>query len=244
MQASPLCQVVYFNTCMTAKISTSAAKSVVMLGASGAVGGAALNTLLTMPGAKRLTLLLRRKLTNLGNTKVTQHVVDVFDAKAYQSYLAGHDAAICTFGVGESSKVSKDEFIRIDKTAVVDFATACKAAGVSHFELLSAVASDAKSASFYLRTKGELQDALIALNFERLSLFQPSMILTPTNRYGALQALTLAVWPKLKPALAGPLRKYRGIPVEQLSAAMAKNLFTVGNATEYLHWDDFVALTA
>lgn len=218
--------------------------SVVMLGASGAVGGAALTTLLAMPEPTRLTLLVRRKLASVVSAKVSHHVVDVFDPKAYKQYLAGHDAAICTFGVGESSKVSKDEFIRVDKTAVLDFAAACKAAGVRHFELLSAVAADAESASFYLRTKGELQDALIALNFERLSLFQPSMILTPTNRYGALQALTLAVWPKLKPVLAGPLRRYRGIPVEQLGAAMAKNLFTVGKATEFLYWDDFETLTA
>ncbi len=224
--------------------SKPGALSVVMLGASGAVGGAALQALLPMPEAVRLTLLVRRQLAAAAGGKVSQHVVDVFDPKTYQQFLNGHDAAVCTFGVGESSKVSKEEFLRIDKTAVVDFAKACKAESVRHFELLSAVASDAKSPSFYLRTKGELQEALIALNFGRLSLFQPSMILTPTNRYGVSQALTLAVWPKLKPLLAGPLHKYRGVPVGQLGAAMAKNLFTQGAGTEYLRWDEFEALTA
>jgi len=63
--------------------------------------------------------------------------------------------------------------------------------------LLSSVGISPKSKSFFLRTKGELVEALKALNFERLSIFMPSMILTPTNRYGFSQALTLAVWPKL-----------------------------------------------
>jgi len=78
-----------------------------------------------------------------------------------------------------------------------------------------------KSNSFYLRTKGELVEALKALNFDRLSIFQPSMILTPTNRYGIAQAITLKVWPFLKPLLMGSLRKYRGIPVNVLGQAMA-----------------------
>ena len=35
------------------------------------------------------------------------------------SYLGGHNVAICTLGVGEPSKVSKkEEFVKIDKTAV------------------------------------------------------------------------------------------------------------------------------
>ncbi len=235
------------NSRMTSQ-SSQAGLSVLMFGASGAVGGAALTTLLASPKVGKLTLLGRREMTELakrpGAAKVRQHVVDVFDPASYAHLLPGHDAVVCTFGVGESSKLSRDEFIRIDKTCVIDFATACKAASVRHFELLCAVGADAKSAAFYLRTKGELQDALIALNFGRLSLFQPSMILTPTNRYGVLQGLTLALWPALSTVLAGPLRKYRGIPVETLGAAMANNLFTSGTGTEYLQWDSFTALTA
>lgn len=210
-----------------------------MLGASGAVGQAAWLALSQNPKAGSIQLLLRRKVPKMDSPGTRQQVVDVFDPASYQSILAGQDAAICTFGVGESSKVSHDELVRVDKTAVMAFASACKQAGVRHFELLSAVAADARSASFYLRVKGELNEALTTLGFDRLSLFQPSMILTPTNRYGFSQALTLAVWPKLQPVLAGPLRKYRGIAVEQLGAAMANNLFTPGQGTERLEWDQF-----
>jgi uncharacterized protein YbjT (DUF2867 family) len=227
---------------MAKKTIPTPSVSVVMLGASGAVGTAVLQNLLGTRLCRQLTLLGRRKLPGIPSTKARQAVVDVFDPASYQHLLAGHDAAICTFGVGESSKVSQEEFVRVDKTAVIAFAIACKAAGVRHFELLNAVAANAHSASFYLRVKGELNDALKALNFERLSLFQPSMILTPTNRYGLMQGLTLAVWPKLKPLLAGPLHKYRGIEVEKLGAAMANNVFTSGTGVEVLHWDEFVAL--
>jgi uncharacterized protein YbjT (DUF2867 family) len=216
--------------------------TVVMLGASGAVGGTVVAALQAMPQLKKLTLLNRRLLPKLGGANTQQYVVDVFAPLSYQQQLAGHHTAICTLGVGEPSKVTHAELVRVDKDAVIAFATACRQSGVKHFELLGAVATDPKSRNFYLRTKGELRDALAAMDFERLSIFQPSMILTPTNRYGLSQGLTLKLWPLLHPLFRGSARKYRGIPVETLGSAMALNLQTIGHGTELLHWPEFVAL--
>ena len=213
--------------------------SIVMIGATGAVGGNTIDTLLKMNGISKLSLLGRRPLEGIDDSRVRQHTIDIFDPKTYDGLLAGHQVAICTLGVGEPSKVSKEDFIKIDKTAVLDFAIACKKAGIKHFELLSSVGINAKSSQYYLRTKGELVEELKALNFERLSIFQPSMILTPTNRYGVSQGIILAVWPFLKPLLFAGLKQYRGIKVETLGGAIAKNIFTSGSGLEYLKWDDF-----
>jgi uncharacterized protein YbjT (DUF2867 family) len=213
--------------------------SIVMLGASGAVGTEALNALLPFKNIQQLTLLGRKPISNINTDFVKQHKIDINDTSSYQEYLQGHATAICTLGVGEPSKVSKEEFIKIDKIAVLNFATACKKAGIKHFELLASVGINSKSTSFYLRVKGELVDELKALNFERLSIFQPSMILTPTNRYGIAQAITLKVWPLLKQLLIGSLRKYRGISVAVLGKAIAKNVFNEGNAYEIVQWDEF-----
>jgi uncharacterized protein YbjT (DUF2867 family) len=215
---------------------------VVMMGATGAVGGEVVKALQAMPTLQRLTLLTRRLLPEPLGRATAQHAVDVLAPESYAHRLAGHGAAVCTLGVGQPSKVSQAEFVRVDKDAVIAFATACKRAGVAHFELLSSVGADARSHSFYLRTKGQLQDALQALAFDRLSVFQPSMILTPTNRYGASQALILTVWPRLHPVLRGPWRKYRGIAVEALGAAIAANLCTPGQGVETLRWPDITAL--
>ncbi len=221
------------------------ALSVVMMGASGAVGGHVVSTLLAMPELKRLSLLGRREMAvgpSTSQAEVMQHVVNIESPDTYVEFVAGHDAAVCTLGVGQPSQMSQAEFVHIDKEVVIAFATLCKQNGVRHFELLGAVGADPQSRAFYLRTKGELEAALIALKFDRLSLFQPSMILTPSNRYGIQQALTLALWPMLSPVLAGPLHKYRGVRVETLGAAMAKQLATQGRGVQRLRWDDFITL--
>lgn len=67
------------------------------------------------------------------------------------------------------------EFLRVDKGAVLAFAVACTQAGVAHFELLGSVGADSASSRHYQ------------------SIFQPSMILTPTK----------PPWPKRNTALGG-----------------------------------------
>jgi uncharacterized protein YbjT (DUF2867 family) len=222
--------------------NNSAGLTVGMIGATGAVGGHAARTLVIMPEVSRLVLIGRRPLEGIAGGQIEQHLADVFAPATYTTHLAGLDVAICTFGVGQPSKVTAAELVRTDKQAVLDFATACKSAGVKHFSLLASVGADARSRNHYLRTKGELEDGLRALNFQRLSMFHPSMIITPTNRYDALQAVVLAVWPTLSHLLVGSARKYRGIAVDQLGRAIAHNLRGDFKGEETLHWDEIVTV--
>ena len=230
---------------MAASTRKPKALSVVMLGATGAVGNHVALTLAGLPDRqrlRRLTLLGRRPAANVRGVSVAQVPIDIFDQATYEPALAGHDVAVCTLGVGQPSQMSRAEFLKIDRDAVLAFAAACQRQGVRHFELLSSVGAQAASPSFYLRTKGQLEDRLKALGFERLSLFQPSMILTPTNRYGLLQAITLAVTPVINPVLCGPARKFRGIAVETLGRAMALNVVKPGEGLETLQWAEFMGL--
>ncbi|WP_461475883.1 NAD(P)H-binding protein [Pararhodobacter aggregans] len=215
---------------------------VVMLGASGAVGGAALRALAGMPEVGRVTLLNRREIA-LPGPNMVQHVIDPGDPGSYRHLLAGHDVALCALGVGEPSKTPKDVLVRVDRDMPLAFAQACREAGIGHFSLLSAVGVSAGSRFLYVRTKGQLEDGLRALGFARLALFHPSMILTPENRYGPMQGVLLALWPRLNPLLAGPLRKYRGIRVEDLGRAMAVDAVQGGSGEAVLEWDDFQTLT-
>jgi uncharacterized protein YbjT (DUF2867 family) len=211
-------------------------QSIVMLGATGAVGGEVVKTLLARGHLARLTLLGRRDVPGLSAPIVTQDRVDIFDPDSYAGLLGGHDTANCTLGVGQPTKTSKEDFLATDRDAVLNFAKACKAAGVRHFCLLGSVGASSSSPSFFLRGKGELEDGLRALEFDGLSLFRPCMILTPTNRYGLSQAITLAVWPALSTVLIGPLQKFRGIKVAQLGAAIANRALIHKSGVDVLEW--------
>jgi uncharacterized protein YbjT (DUF2867 family) len=219
----------------------------VLLGATGAVGRNVLAETLRSPAFEIVTTLGRRRVDiadgEASPGKLGQHVVDLEEPASYRALVSGHTAAICTLGVGQPSKSTREEVWKVEVDYVMGFASVCREAGIRHFSLMTSVGSDARSRSYYLRLKGTQEDRVKALGFERTSLFRPSMLLTPRNRYGARQAVILAVWPKIEWMLAGPLRRYRGVRVEDLGRAIAINAARdAGGGVEVLEWDDFQRL--
>ena len=63
------------------------------------------------------------------------------------------------------------------------------------------------------------------------------------NRYGLSQHILLITWPLISPLFIGSLRKFRGIHVDILGSAMAKNIMTDKKGVETLHWDEFMILS-
>ncbi|SIN64530.1 Uncharacterized conserved protein YbjT, contains NAD(P)-binding and DUF2867 domains [Parasphingorhabdus marina DSM 22363] len=218
-------------------------RKVVLMGASGAVGSAVLDRLIAMPDVVQVTLLDRRAIERPAQDKVVAHVVDLRNPGSYADLVDGHDSAICTVGVGDPFKVSKEEFQAVDFDIPMAFATACQKREVGHFAMLSSVTADPDARNSYVRSKGRLEDALATLSFTRLSLFKPAMILTPQRRYGWAVETALAIWPVIGPLFQGRWRKLRGIKVSRLGAAMANNIVTDGFGVEKLVWEDFVKLT-
>ena len=213
----------------------------VLLGATGAVGRNVLRETLRSPAFANVTTLGRRPVEGVdGAGKLTQHVVDLGVPASYRDRVAGHTTAICTLGVGQPSKSTPEEVWKVEIDYVMGFAAVCKEAGVRHFSLMTSVGANPRSRFAYVRLKGTQEERVKALGFERTSLFRPSMLLTPENRYGPSQAILLALWPRLHPLLVGPLRRYRGIRVEDLGTAMARNAARdAPPRVEILEWDDF-----
>ena len=222
-------------------------RRVVLLGATGAVGRNVLAEALRSPAFETVTTLGRRRVDiadgDASPGKLGQHVVNLEEPASYRALVNGHTAAICTLGVGQPSKSTREEVWKIEVDYVMGFAAVCREAGIRHFSLMTSVGSDSSSRSYYLRLKGTQEDRTKALGFERTSLFRPSMLLTPRNRYGARQAVVLAVWPKIDWMLAGPLRRYRGVRVEDLGRAIAINAARdAPGGVEVLEWDGFRGL--
>lgn len=231
---------------MDREMVQSSERKVVLIGATGAVGSHVLAEALRSPSFAGVTTLGRRPAQpaidfEFPASKLTQHVVGMASPDSYKSLLAGHTDAISTLGVGDPAKLAREEVWKIEVDYVVGFATACRAAGVQSFSLMTSVGSDAASSVYFLRMKGTLEERVKGLGFSRVRIFRPSMILTPTNRYGLSQALTLALWPKLHWAMVGSMRSARGIGVAELGRAIALDAARRhrNGGTQTYTWDDF-----
>src|SRR5690349_10670783 len=116
---------------------------VALLGATGAVGRHVLAEALRSPAFEAVTTLGRRRVELADGEatpgKLEQHVVDLEDPASYRPLLEGHTTAVCTLGVGQPSKSTREEVWKIEVDYVMSFATACKEAAVRHFSLMTSV---------------------------------------------------------------------------------------------------------
>ena len=217
----------------------------IVVGATGAVGSALVRELLRSARCTGVTLLVRRPTEAFagdeGAAKLSVRVIDFEKLEAVTEVEArGHEVAFCTMGVGQPSKVSREELRRVDLEQASAFARGCKAAGVQHISLLGAAGASVGSPAYYLKMKGETEAAFTAMGFARASFYRPSLLVTREIRYGLQDRVTQWAFPKISWALPS---KWREIRVEDLGRAMMLNAEREAKgAVEVLHHEDYLAL--
>jgi uncharacterized protein YbjT (DUF2867 family) len=81
------------------------------------------------------------------------------------------------------SKVNgdKQKYKSIDFDIVFNIAKACKQENISQFVYVSSLGANPNSSNFYLRLKGEIDEAVAKLNLNSTSVFRPSVLLGKRN---------------------------------------------------------------
>jgi len=153
-------------------------KRLVIVGASGMVGGYALRFALENPAVGSVLSIGRRKV-GISHTKLTEVVHrDFADCSALADELSNKDAAVFCLGTYTGS-VSDAELRMITVDYTVEFARVLR--GSSHsaaFSFLSGNGADptGRSRIPFARYKGEAESALLAAGFPHLYIFRPAYI--------------------------------------------------------------------
>lgn len=122
-------------------------------------------------------------------------------------------ALICALGT-TWKKAGGDEaaFRAVDHDLVLATAAAAIRAGVPNMVLVSAAGADARSKTFYMRVKGETEDALSRAGFKRLDILHPGLL--RGTRVGDLrlaERAALIAAPLIDPMLTGSWERFRSI---------------------------------
>ena len=147
-------------------------RRVLLAGATGLVGSMMLQALLADAQVEQIHALSRRML-KIRHPKLQVHIVDFSHLPA----LPEVDEVYLALGTTIKLAGSQDAFRAVDLNANMAVARAAVAAGARRVGLVSAVGANARSSTFYNRVKGELEDALKALDLLTLVIAQPSLLL-------------------------------------------------------------------
>lgn len=151
-------------------------RSVLLLGATGLVGGECLRLLQAHEAFGRIVVLTRRPLdAGLLGAKAEHHVVN-FEHLTSASRLFAVDQIICALGTTMKQAGSRRAFRTVDLLYPLTAAHLGVEKRVSHFLVVSALGADPRSVIFYNRIKGELEKGLNALPFRSLTIARPSVL--------------------------------------------------------------------
>jgi uncharacterized protein YbjT (DUF2867 family) len=194
-------------------------KVILLAGASGYVGNLALDALLDSTDIGRVYAITRRPLGR-EHPRLANRIVR-FDQIESQLKGLTCQAALCSLGTTIRQAGSQDAFREVDFDAVLAFARTAKAAQAQRFVVVSSAGADPKSKNFYLRTKGEMEEALAGVGFASLDILQPSLLLGWRGEIRPLELLGSVFMPLINPFLTGKREVFRAIPARTVAAAMA-----------------------
>ncbi len=187
-------------------------------GATGLVGGFLIDALLGAPEYSRVYALTRRPFKR-EHPKLANRIV-IYSRMAEQLKGLTAQDAFCCLGTTIKAAGSQDAFRDVDVEAVLQFAQVARAAGATRFVVVSSVRADPASKNFYLRTKGEMEDAVSALGFPSLDILQPGLLLGPRQESRLLESLGQLFAPVINPLLTGTREGLRAIPAETVAQGM------------------------
>jgi uncharacterized protein YbjT (DUF2867 family) len=158
---------------------------VIVIGGTGQVGSAVVRALLAESACREVVMVTRKpvviadpaRLNVVMDTGAADFEMRVADLATEVVARGDRVSAVSCVGVGSgSSQWTEEQLKQLEIGVVGAFARGVRRAGVAQFCLLSAVGANAGSRIKYARIMGLKEAAIQAVNFPRLAIFRPGII--------------------------------------------------------------------
>ncbi|HRX46476.1 MAG TPA: NAD(P)H-binding protein [Spirochaetota bacterium] len=193
----------------------------VIIGATGLTGSLLIEKISSDRRFDEIIAFVRKIPEKRGNSLILKTIS--FNEIEKEKFKA--DAAFTCLGTTIKTAGSREKFREVDLTYNLSFARACRKNGVNRFILLSSLGADPSSGIFYNRIKGELEEAITALDFEYLSIIRPSLLEGPRGEWRTGEFIARKLMKVFNPLLVGTLRKYRSVSIDALTKVMINEAF-------------------
>ncbi|MCE6989603.1 NAD(P)H-binding protein [Dyadobacter sp. CY323] len=193
-------------------------KKAVLFGASGFIGSFLLDGLLGDPDYDQVTIIVRKDL-NVSHPKLKTLIGNYQSLPALKDQIQA-DEVFIALGTTKDNTPDQKEYYQVDHDYPVLAAEISKENGAKSVLLVSAVGANAGSGIFYVRTKGETERDITALDMQHTHIFRPSMIMGNRKETRQLEKFLIKLFSVINPLFIGPMKKYRGIEASDIAKAM------------------------
>lgn len=184
----------------------------IVIGSSGLVGQQLISQLLDHPEFEKVRSFVRRP-SGMAHPKLEEIRIDFDQPDTWRSLVKG-DVLFSTLGTTIKTAKTKENQYRVDFTYQYEFARAASENRVGAYMLVSSMGANPKSSVFYSRMKGELEEAVAKLAFQKTIIFRPSILDGERQEKRTGEKIGLIISRFLTRFV---LKKYRPTPVKILA---------------------------
>ena len=187
-----------------------------VIGATGATGLEIVKRLLKDDIFYKVTIFVRTS-PNINHKKLIIHVINFKEIEKNKDLVKG-DILFSALGTTKKDAGGKKEQYLVDYIYQYEFAKIASENGVAYYTLVSSMGANEKSLFFYPKIKGKLEEAVKKLNFKKIDIFQPPMLIRQPEliRYGEKSGINILN----KLNKIGILKSQKPLKVEDLAIKM------------------------
>ena len=196
-----------------------------VIGATGATGRELVQLLLKDDDFSQVSIFVRTA-PNIKHKKLKTHVIDFKELEKNKDIIKG-DVLFSALGTTKKDAGGKDQQYEIDYSYQYEFAKIAAENGVGQLSLVSSVGANSKSSFFYPKIKGALEEAVKKLDFKKINIFQPPMLIRQPDLMREGEKSGIKILNRLNKI--GILKSQKPLAVEVLAEKMLKIAKTPSN---------------
>jgi len=167
----------------------------VLFGGTGLTGGCILDLLKNDSDFKSIIVVSRKNLTHSSN-KISNKVIDFSNPLEIERCIKKDSIVFSCIGTTQAQvKGDKKKYREIDYDITLNIANACKKLNAKKFLFISSGGANSSSANFYLKLKGEIEDAVIKIKNNSLFILKPSLLLGKRNNSRIMENIGQIIMP-------------------------------------------------
>ena len=192
-------------------------KTAIIFGSTGLIGNELFKTILLNNSYDKIKVFVR-SIPEMNNPKVEIIKTDFNNLERYKDKIKGDDCFFC-IGTTKKDTPDKDEYRRIEYNIPVDVAKIAKVNSVNSFFYISSIGANPNASSNYLKNKGQVEEELKNLNFSKLAIIRPSLLIGNRKSFRLGEIIFTPIMNTLTIFAFGSLKKYKPIKIENVVKA-------------------------
>tara|TARA_B100000579_G_scaffold137463_1_gene111575 strand:+ start:225 stop:884 length:660 start_codon:yes stop_codon:yes gene_type:complete len=193
-------------------------KTALIFGSSGLIGSELLKLIINNDKYSKIRLFVRSEIS-ISTSKIEIIKTDFNNLENHKDLIIGDDCFFC-IGTTRKNTPDKNEYINIEYNLPIEIAKIAKKNSIHSFTYVSSLGANTNASGLYLKNKGQAEETLKKLNFPKLSIIRPSILLGNRNEKRIGEKIGIFVMKIFSPIFLGKMKKLKPIKVENVAKAM------------------------